>query len=53
MLNTWIQQKVPGYDENVAGPLIAEEIGLPILRVRCPHFGKWLTILEQLDAGGV
>ena len=48
-----IQQKVPGYDENVAGPLIAEEIGLPILRVRCPHFGKWLTILEQLDAGGV
>ena len=53
MLDTWIQQKVPGYDENVAGPLIAEEIGLPILRVRCPHFGKWLTILEQLDAGGV
>ena len=48
-----IQQKVQGYDENVAGPLIAEDIGLPTLRVRCPHFGEWLTTLERLDAGGV
>ncbi len=47
-----IQQTVPEYDENVAGPLIAEEIGLSTLRVRCPHFGEWLTILERLDKGG-
>ena len=39
-------------DENVAGPLLAEDIGLATLRVRCPHFGEWLTRLEQLDAGG-
>jgi len=47
-----IQQRIPDYDENVAGPLLAEDIGLPTLRVRCPHFGEWLTRLEQLDAGG-
>lgn len=46
-----IQQKVLEYDENVAGPLIAENIGLPTLRDRCPHFGAWLTSLERLDAG--
>jgi hypothetical protein len=45
-----IQQKVEGYDENVAGPLLAEDIGLATLRVRCPHFGEWLSRLEQLDA---
>ncbi len=47
-----IQQRVPDYDENVAGPLLAEDIGLATLRERCPHFGEWLTRLEQLDAGG-
>ena len=45
-----IQEKVREYDENVAGPLIAEAIGLPTLRSRCPHFGEWLTILESLDS---
>jgi hypothetical protein len=45
-----IQQRVQGYDENVAGPLLAEDIGLLTLRERCPHFGEWLTRLEQLDA---
>ena len=47
-----IQRNVQQYDENVAGPLIAEKIGLPTLRVRCPHFGEWLSTLERLDAGG-
>lgn len=37
------------YDENVAGPLLAGAIGLATLRRRCPHFGEWLTRLEQLD----
>jgi len=45
-----IHQRVPEYDENVAGPLLAEDIGLAALRVRCPHFGAWLNRLEQLDA---
>ena len=44
-----IFQRVPEYDENVAGPLLAHDIGLPRLRAACPHFGRWLTRLEQLD----
>lgn len=45
-----IQQAIPEYDENVAGPLLTEATGLATLRERCPHFGAWLTRLEQLDA---
>jgi hypothetical protein len=44
-----IERRVPDYDENVAGPLVAEDIGLATLRARCPHFGQWLTRLEELD----
>jgi hypothetical protein len=44
-----IRRRVPEYDENVAGPLLAEDIGLPLLRLACPHFGRWLTRLERLD----
>jgi hypothetical protein len=44
-----IQTHFPDYDENVHGPLLTYSIGLPILRQRCPHFGRWLTRLEQLD----
>lgn len=40
------------YDEAIHGPLLAHAIGLPTLRQRCPHFGQWLTRLEQLDQGG-
>lgn len=47
-----IERKVRGYDENVAGPLLAEDIGLATLRVQCPHFGEWLTRLESVDAAG-
>ncbi len=43
-----IQQCIPEYDENVAGPLITESIGLEILRSRCPNFGEWLARLESL-----
>ncbi|MEX1042574.1 MAG: DUF4276 family protein [Pirellulaceae bacterium] len=43
-----IKHVVPEYDENVAGPLIAGEIGLGVLRQACPHFGDWLHRLERL-----
>jgi Domain of unknown function (DUF4276) len=45
-----IKQRVPEYAENIAGPLLAEDIGLANLRQHCPHFGEWLTRLEQLDS---
>ena len=44
-----IKQKVKGYDENVAGPLLTENIGLATLRLKCPHFEEWPTRLEGLD----
>ncbi len=36
------------YDKVTEGLIILEEIGLPALRTACPHFGDWLTKLEQL-----
>jgi uncharacterized protein DUF4276 len=44
-----IKRRVPDYDENVAGPTLAADIGLPVLRAACAHFGAWLTQLERLD----
>lgn len=43
---------LPEYDENVAGPLVLEQIGLSKLREKCPHFNSWLTHLEGLDTVG-
>ncbi len=40
----------PARDENIVGPLLPEDTGLPRLRTACPHFGRWMTRLEQLDA---
>jgi hypothetical protein len=47
-----ILQRVPEYHESVAGPLLAEDIGLTRLRTACPHFRQWLTRLEELDVAG-
>jgi Domain of unknown function (DUF4276) len=47
-----IKMHFEDYDEDLHGPLIAYKIGLPTLRERCPHFGQWLTRLEQLNQGG-
>ena len=40
----------PTYHKPVAGPQIAEHIGLAALRGKCPHFNDWLTKLEGLGA---
>ena len=37
--------------KSAAGPQTAQRIGLPRIRAVCPHFGRWLTRLEQLGAG--
>jgi hypothetical protein len=34
-----------------AGPDIAEYIGIPTIRAKCPHFNQWLTRLESLNWG--
>lgn len=39
---------VPDYRKPSHGPLIADKIGLDVLRAACPHFGQWLGRLESL-----
>ena len=41
---------IPAYEDMKvsAGPIVAERIGLPILRARCRHFGAWLDQWEAL-----
>ena len=41
----------PAFSKTLHGPLIAERIGLEVMREVCPGFGAWLTRLESLGAG--
>ena len=45
-----IIKHIPAYASQKAqvGPLVAEEIGLDLLREKCPHFDEWLTKLENI-----
>jgi hypothetical protein len=40
---------IPEYDgrKASAGPDVAEYIGLPTIRLKCPHFDSWLSCVEQ------
>jgi hypothetical protein len=37
----------PGYMKTLDGPLVIAELGLPALRVTCPHLDRWLAELER------
>lgn len=41
---------LPNYEGQKAqvGPLVAEDIGLNLLRHKCPHFNEWITKLENI-----
>lgn len=41
---------IPEYEHQKAqvGPLVAEDIGLNVLRKNCPHFDEWIKILENI-----
>lgn len=45
-----IIQHLPDYEGQKAqvGPMVAEDIGLHLLRQHCPHFNDWITKLEDL-----
>ena len=47
-----IINEIPEYKhaKATAGPIIANEIGLPTMRRKCPHFNEWLAKLEQLNS---
>ena len=44
----------PDYDgaKSTAGPIIAGQIGLGVIRAKCPHFNAWLGRLEGLSGEG-
>lgn len=41
---------LPNYKVQKApvGPLVAEDIGLNLLREKCPHFNEWIAKLENI-----
>lgn len=45
-----IIRELPDYKDakSAIGPQIAELIGLDVIREKCPHFGAWLSRLENL-----
>lgn len=45
-----IIQYIPEYEYQKAqvGALVAEDIGLQLLREKCPHFNEWLVKIENL-----
>ena len=48
-----ITDAIPEYGNRKAsaGPIVAEKIGLPVLRSKCEHFGEWIGTLESLAPG--
>lgn len=42
-----IIELAPRYQKVVLGTIAAIRIGLPSIRSRCPHFSKWINVLEQ------
>ncbi|GAB1395984.1 DUF4276 family protein [Saprospiraceae bacterium] len=45
-----IIQHLPDYEGQKAqvGPMVAQDIGLNLLRQKCPHSNEWITALENL-----
>ena len=45
-----VAELVPGYQKPLMGSLAARNIGLDAILSACPHFGRWLELLEGLQA---
>jgi len=44
-----LQNAARNYHECVDGPDIVHEIGMEVLKAKCPRFGKWVQRLENLQ----
>ena len=42
-----LERLVPGYKKRLHGPLIAVEVGIPIMLDRCDRFKNWIQALAQ------
>ena len=49
--STRVEELVPGYQKPLMGSLAVLNIGLNLIRSACPHFRRWLELLEGLPAG--
>jgi hypothetical protein len=45
-----VEALIPGYQKPFLGTLAALEVGLRRIREECPHFGAWLTRLEEISS---
>lgn len=47
-----IIRRIPEYKSRKisSGSVVAEKIGLPTMRAKCPHFDAWVKILEDLGS---
>jgi len=45
-----ILNEVPAYRKALHGPIIANRIGIPVIRGACRHFNAWLQRLESIGA---
>ena len=43
-----LEALLPGYRKVAMGKIVSESIGIPAIRNKCPHFDKWLKIMEGL-----
>jgi hypothetical protein len=43
-----LERLFPSYDKVLHGALIAERLGIGVIRERCPRFARWLAALEVL-----
>ncbi|NQS96872.1 MAG: DUF4276 family protein [candidate division Zixibacteria bacterium] len=44
-----IKKKLRTYEKVADAPILALEIGLDIIRQKCPHFNEWISKLESLS----
>ena len=42
-----IKSAYPPYQKALQGPMAIEAIGVTAVRTQCPHFDKWLSVLER------
>lgn len=47
-LSKRIIREIPTYNKKISGSIVAEKIGIPTLRAKCPHFDAWVNQLEAL-----
>ena len=43
-----LERHLSRYRKTQHGPACANDLGLPLIRSRCPHFDEWITWLEAL-----